>query len=183
MNDLLPASPASFALTLDQHVSREVRQRVVQLLKQTARARWATWLSATTSVVGNAVLWSIEPALVIGGVYAALFALGIAPVVWSYRRKASQAAELLDQDRDVAFIGPDGLVFFSDDGFFVEKRGGWKPWGVREPVLRRFDRVDHVDRSLTLSSSSGYAMDIGVPAGWTAVDTERVRAKAAAFTW
>jgi hypothetical protein len=183
---MVPSSSAGFVLTLDQNVSREVRARVLDLQKKTTRAFTATWLSVGTAVAANAALWVLEPWLIVLGGYTALFTLPIVPVVWLYRRKASLAAALLNQDRDVAFVGPDGLVFFGDDGFFLEKAGGWKPYGIRDSFeARRFDDVEYIahDRKLVLSSSAGYSVNIRVPAGWSDVDTERVRVKLEAFTW
>ncbi|MDP2340730.1 MAG: hypothetical protein Q8O67_07225 [Deltaproteobacteria bacterium] len=184
-NSLLPASSASFALTLDQNVSRAVRQRVVALQDKTRRAGTVSWMGIAGTVIGNAVLFTIEPWLVVVGFYAALFAIPIPPVVWWYSRKAALAAGLLNQDKDVAFVGPDGLVFFGDDGFFIEKSGGWKPYGVREPLARRFDTVEYFDhdRTLMVSSASGYSIKIRVPAGWSQLDTKRVQEKVDAFAW
>lgn len=180
---LIPSSSASFALTLDQNVSRDVRNRVLVLEKRTRRAGVISWIGVAGVAIGSVGLASIEPALILLAVYGGLFALPIAPAIWGYARKASRAASRLNQDRDVAFVGKDGLVFFADDGFFIEKQGGWKPWGVREPSLKRYDDVEYFagNRVLTVSSSSGYGINIRVPPGWTERDTERVRLKMNAF--
>ena len=182
---MLPASSAGFALTLDQNVSRDVQRRIRTLQRKTKNAGWATWLGASGAVVGNVALFAIEPALVIAGIYGVLLFFPVAPVIWWYRRKASEPAVLLNQDKDVAFVGPDGLVFFGDDGFFVEKSGGWKPYGIREPVMRRFDDVEYFahDRTLLVSSSAGYSIKLRVPSGWSDLDTKRVRDKVDAFAW
>src|SRR5687767_11588414 len=117
MNDLLPSSSASFALTLDQNVSREVRARVTMLQR---RARRAT--------VGLGVVLPLAPAVLLalggaGGVVAAAYlgalTVPVAGSIWWMRRKVALAASQLNQDHDVAFVGKDGLVFFADDGFFV----------------------------------------------------------------
>jgi len=182
---LLPSSSAAFALTLDQNVSREVRQRVITLEQQTRNAGVVSWVVLAAAVVGNVALIAFEPATVFFGVYGAIFGGTVPTAMWWYRRKASLAASELNQNRDVAFVGKDGLVFFADDGFFVEKQGGWKPWGVREPTPKRYDRVEHFADSgvLAVSSSAGYAVSIRVSRGWTARDTARVQEKLDAFRW
>lgn len=182
---LLPASSATFALTLDQNVSRDVRKRVVSLEGRTRRAGRFSWVAVAATVVGTAALAAVEPVTMLFGFYLAAFSVPIPLTVWWYRRKASSAATLLNQDKDVAFVGREGLVFFSDDGFYVENAGGWKPWGVSQPAPRRFDQLEyfHRDQMLVVSSSSGYAMRIRVPSGWTDRDTQRVRERMDAWTY
>lgn len=182
---LVPSSSATFALTLDQNVSREVRKRVIDLEKKTKNAAVGALALGGGVAVGSAALWSVEPVLAIFGVYGAFFAVPLGLAVWWWRKKASTSAVLLNQDKDVAFVGPDGLVFFADDGFFIERGGGFKPYGVREPQPRRFDTVEYFagNRVLSLSSSSGYALSVRVPNGWTERDTARVREKVEAFSY
>ena len=182
---LMPSSSATFALTLDQNVSRDVRKRVVSLEGRTRRAGRFSWATVAATVAGTAALGALEPVSIVAGAYLAVLALPWPLIVWWYRRKASLAAALLNQDKDVAFVGREGLVFFSDDGFFVEKNGGWKPWGVSAPSPRRYDDVEyfHGNQMLVLSSSSeGYSMKIRVPSGWTERDTLRVRERMEAWS-
>jgi hypothetical protein len=182
---LLPASSATFALTLDQNVSRDVRKRVIALERKTRNAGVASWLLGAAAVVGNAALAAVDPVAVVMGIYCCLAVVPVPPALWWYRKKASSSATLLNQDRDVAFVGPDGLVFFAAEGFFVERSGGFKPYGLREPEPRRFDTVEYfaADQKLMLSSSAGYSIALRVPRGWTDVDTARVREKVEAFTY
>lgn len=182
---LMPSSSATFALTLDQNVSRDVRKRVVDLEKKTRNAGVSTFVTVAGSVVGCVALAVAEPISVILGIYGSLFVVPVIGSIYWWRNKASSSASLLNQDRDVAFVGPDGLVFFADEGFFIEKRGGWKTYGVREPTPRRFDDVEYFpgNRTLVVSSSSGYSISIKVPHGWTERDTARVKEKLDGFTY
>ena len=181
---LLPASSATFALTLSQNVSREVEERIAALQKRTQGARAVSWVSLLAATFANAAAFVIEPALVIVSAYMTLMVLPLPPLVWWYGRRASVPALLLNQAKDVAFVGPDGLVFFGDEGFFIEKAAGWKPYGVHQPSARRFDTVEYSahDRSLVLSSSAGYSIRVRVPPGWSELDTQRVQARLDAFT-
>ena len=182
---LLPSSSATFALTLDQNVSRDVRKRIVDLEKKTRNAGVASVVVGAGVVVGTVALFAIEPVSAFLSLYGALFVGPIGPTMWWWRKKASTTATQLNQDHDVAFVGPDGLVFFADEGFFIEKSGGWKPYGVREPTPKRFDTVEYfvANRVLSLSSSAGYAINIRVPAGWTERDTLRVKEKVDGFSY
>jgi hypothetical protein len=179
----LPASSATFALTLDQNVSRDVRRRVEKLVSERRSSGLVSVVASGVTVVAGAAAAVTEPFLILLIGYAGLFTLPIAFAVHGLRRRAAAVAEQLNQSRDVAFVGVDGLVFFSDDGFFLERRGGFMPWGVKSPTPRRYETAfyDQADASLRLVSSAGYETAIYVPRGWTYEDTARVQAKMDAF--
>lgn len=181
---LLPSSSATFALTLDQNVSREVRQQVVRLRGKARRSSVINTLGWGGVAVGSALLAVTQPWALFFMAYGAGFVLPVTTGLWWQRRKVAAAAELLNQDHDVAFVGVDGIVFFSDEGFFIEKRGGWKRWGVSTgAVQRRYTDVAFyaANHTLSISSTEGYAVTIKVPHGWTELDTRRVRDKLDAF--
>jgi hypothetical protein len=62
-------------------------------------------------------------------------------------------------------------VFFSDEGVFVERRGGFKSY-------RLYTDVSYERRHLVMRGPDDrYILEIDVPPGWTDNDTERVRKK------
>ena len=182
--DLVPSSSAAHGITLSQNVARDVAERIDELRSGTRRTRVGMFVAIVAPAAGIAALASINGALAF---CVGLFALYIPPFgigVHLYRRKALKQAELLDRTRDVSWVsGKDGLVFFGDDGFFIEKRGGFKPYGAN---TRRFHDVTFAAGLLRLTgwdsrTGAHYGFDIGVPHGWTEADTLRVREKVNAF--
>lgn len=183
---LAPSSPAGHGITTSQNVARDVMQRIETLRAATQRSRigaYAWFVAPIALTVGFAVteLWPV--AIVTG--YLGIMVMPIGIGIHIYRRRALKAADVLDRDRDVAWVSQkDGLIFFADDGLFIEKRGGFKPYGAQS---RRYTHVEARAGKLTLHgmdqmSGATYAVDVTVPDGWTDDDTRRVQEKVGNFT-
>ena len=182
---LVPSSSAAHGITYSQNVARDVAERITALQRATVRSRAAAWIFFLGPVLATAMIAVTDawPAAFVTG-YVGVFLMPIGAVVHGYRRRALKQANALDRDRDVAWVSrKDGLIFFSDDGVFLEKRGGYKPYGVQQ---RRFTDVSVRAGTLVLHgmdsvSGATYAMEMIVPDGWTDEDTQRVRDKLDAF--
>ena len=184
-SSLVPSSSAAHGITYSQNVARDVAERIDQMRARTSRSRVGAWVSFVAPPLVTAMLAVTDawPAAFLTG-YVALMVMPVGYVVHRYRRRALAQADVLDRSRDVSWVSmKDGLIFFSDDGVFVEKRGGFRPYGVG---MRRFSNVSVVGDVLTLSgyasdTGASYAMDVRVPPGWTDVDTKRIREKLESF--
>lgn len=187
---LSPSSPAGHGITTSQNVARDVMARIDEMRAATGRSRigaYAWFLAPIAITVGFAVsdAWPVA----IGTGYFGLTVMPVGIGVHIYRRRAMRAAELLDRERDVSWVSRrDGLVFFSDDGLFIEKRGGFKPYGAQQ---RRYTHVELIGGAwgggtLRLHghdrlSGATYSVDVTVPDGWTEADTKRVQEKVGNF--
>lgn len=160
-------------------------QRIDTLRAATQRSRigaYAWFIAPIALTVGFALTEAWPIAFVTG--YLGLMVMPIGLGVHIYRRRALKAADVLDRDRDVAWVSQkDGLIFFADDGLFIEKRGGFKPYGLQS---RRYTHVEVRGGKLSLhgmdrQSGSTYAVEVHVPDGWTEDDTRRVQEKIGNF--
>lgn len=186
VTSLLPSSSAAHGITASQNVARDVAQRIETLRAATKRSRvgaYAWFLAPIAVTVGFAVTEAWPVAILTG--YLGMMAMPIGFGVHVHRRRALRAADVLDRERDVAWVSQkDGLIFFADDGLFIEKRGGYKPYGVN---TRRYTHVEVLASKLLVhgvdrTSGATYAAEVTLPNGWTDDDTRRVREKLANFT-
>jgi hypothetical protein len=185
-SSLVPSSPAGHGITGSQNVARDVEERIDMLRAATRRSRigaYAWFLGPLAVTVGFAVTEAWPVAFITA--YFGALAMPIGFGVHVYRRRAMKAADVLDRERDVAWVSQkDGLIFFADEGLFIEKRGGFKPYGVS---TRRYTHAELVASTLVVhgvdrTSGATYAVDVAVPHGWTDDDTRRVREKLTNFT-
>jgi hypothetical protein len=184
MSDMLPTTSAMHGITTTQNVSRAVAERIAQLEKGTRQSRALAWTLFVLPLVGAAALAAIEPATLILSVYFGASTMPVGAALHYYRMRGYKEASRLDRNHDVAWVSPkEGLVFFSDEGVFVEKRGGFKPYGVQS---RRFRDVTVSNGVLALhgmdfQTGATYTLEVLVPGGWTDDDTKRVRIKLANY--
>ncbi len=183
---LVPSSPAGHGITTSQNVARDVMQRIEVLQAATKRSRVGAYvwfmapIAVTVALAMNEAWW---PAAFMTG-YIGLFLMPVGIGIHMYRRRALKAADDLDRDRDVAWVsGKDGLIFFADEGLFVEKRGGFKPYGAQN---RRYTHVEVIGTTLRLHgmdrlNGATYALEVTVPDGWHDDDTKRVQEKVGNF--
>ena len=182
---LVPSSPAGHGITTSQNVARDVMQRIETLRGATDRSRIGAyaWFIAPIAVTAGLAVTDAWPIAFVTG-YLSLMVMPIGFGVHIYRRRALKAAEVLDRERDVAWVSQkDGLIFFADDGLFIEKRGGFKPYGANS---RRYTHVEARAGKLYLHgadqvSGATYAVDVSVPDGWSEEDTRRVQEKVGNF--
>ncbi len=182
---LVPSSSAAHGITFSQNVAHDVAEHIETMRRSTGRSRVGSWISVLGPILataGVAVTDMWQAAFMVG--YLGLFFIPLGPVVHFYRRRALKQAQRLDRERDAAWVSrKDGLVFFSDDGVFIQKRGGFRPYGVGS---LRFREVTVAGGALTLhgtdlDSGATYELQVAVPEGWTDVDTRRIREKLERF--
>lgn len=180
-SSLVPSTPAGHGITTSQNVAKDVMQRIEALRASTSRSRFGAyaWFLAPIAVTVGFAVSEAWPVAILTG-YFGLMVMPIGIGVHIYRRRALKSADALDRERDVAWVSrKDGLIFFADEGLFVEKRGGFKPYGAQQ---RRYTHVDVVGTTLRLHgmdrlSGATYALEVTVPDGWNDDDTKRVQEK------
>ena len=162
-------------------VVASVDERFAEMQDRVDRSRIAFYVGVAVGALALIASRFVEDSDIAGAarMMAMALAAGVGGVFLD-RKRALAAADTLRRDVDhPAWISDDdGLVFFANDGYYLEKRGGLHEW-TAVGTTKRVRAVSCSGRRLILTGD-GWSVDVGVPDGWTDGDTQLIRAKVGA---
>jgi hypothetical protein len=176
-----PSSSAAHGVTYAQNVAADVATRVAAIRRRTRTHLWIGIgsIGAFVAAVAGAWMSDMTAENIVTLLYYVLALPATAWLVYLTSVRAERRAEMLDRARDVSWVTrKDGLVFFSDEAFFVERGVGLVPFtrgrydvdgAVDGGVLRLIDKRSVEERG------RAYRVEMRVPDGWTDDDTARIR--------